>query len=59
MDFTFTTEQQELRRAMRDVAADRCSPAQLRAVIGTRDGYDEELWRLVAGELGLVGIAVQ
>jgi alkylation response protein AidB-like acyl-CoA dehydrogenase len=58
MDFTFTAEQQDLRRAMRDVAADRCSPARLREVIDTRDGYDDELWRLVAGELGLVGIAV-
>jgi alkylation response protein AidB-like acyl-CoA dehydrogenase len=58
MDFTFSAEQQDLRRAMRDVAADRCSPARLREVIDTRDGYDEDLWRLVAGELGLVGIAV-
>jgi alkylation response protein AidB-like acyl-CoA dehydrogenase len=58
MDFTFTPEQQDLRRAMRDVAADRCPPARLRAVIETTAGYDSELWRLVAGELGLVGIAV-
>jgi len=58
MDFTFTAEQQDLQRAMRDVVADRCSPARLREVIETRDGYDEELWRLLAGELGLVGIAV-
>jgi alkylation response protein AidB-like acyl-CoA dehydrogenase len=59
MDFTFTAEQQELRRAMRDVASDRCSPARLRAVIERHDGYDEDLWGLVAGELGLVGIAVR
>jgi alkylation response protein AidB-like acyl-CoA dehydrogenase len=58
MDFTFTAEQQDLRRAMRDVAADRCSPARLREVIATTDGYDEALWQLLAGELGLIGIAV-
>jgi alkylation response protein AidB-like acyl-CoA dehydrogenase len=58
MDFTFTAEQQDLRAAMRDVAADRCSPSRLREVIGARHGYDESLWRLVAGELGLVGVAV-
>lgn len=59
MDFTFTAEQQDLRRAMRDVAADRCSPARLREVIDTHDAYDDELWRLVARELGLVGVAVR
>jgi alkylation response protein AidB-like acyl-CoA dehydrogenase len=58
MDFTFTAEQQDLRRAMRDVAADRCSPARLREVIATGNGYDDRLWRLLAGELGLIGIAV-
>jgi alkylation response protein AidB-like acyl-CoA dehydrogenase len=58
MDFSFTAEQQDLRRAMRDVAADRCSPARLRDVIDNHDGYDDELWRLVAADLGLVGIAV-
>jgi alkylation response protein AidB-like acyl-CoA dehydrogenase len=58
MDFTFSAEQQDLRAAMRDVAADRCAPSRLREVIDSADGYDAELWRLVAGELGLVGIAV-
>ena len=58
MDFTFTPEQQDLRRAMRDVAADRCPPARLRVVIENMDAYDGELWRLVAGELGLGGVAV-
>jgi alkylation response protein AidB-like acyl-CoA dehydrogenase len=59
MDFTFTAEQQDLRAAMRDVAADRCSPSRLREVIDSADGYDGSLWRLVAGELGLIGIAVR
>jgi alkylation response protein AidB-like acyl-CoA dehydrogenase len=58
MDFTFSSEQADLRRAMRDVVADHCSPQRLRDVIDSGDGYDEDLWRLVAGELGLVGIAV-
>jgi alkylation response protein AidB-like acyl-CoA dehydrogenase len=58
MDFAFSAEQDDLRRAMRDVAADRCSPARLREVIDTADGYDDELWQLLAVELGLVGIAV-
>ncbi|HEX3822887.1 MAG TPA: acyl-CoA dehydrogenase family protein [Mycobacteriales bacterium] len=58
MDFTFTAEQQDLRAAMRDIAADRCAPSRLREVIDSADGYDADLWRLVAGELGLVGVAV-
>jgi alkylation response protein AidB-like acyl-CoA dehydrogenase len=58
MDFTFTAEQQDLRAAMRDVAGDRCSPPRLREVIDSSDGYDADLWGLVSGELGLVGIAV-
>jgi alkylation response protein AidB-like acyl-CoA dehydrogenase len=58
MDFTFSAEQQDLRRAIRDVAADRVAPARLREIIDQHDGYDEDLWRLVAGELGLIGAAV-
>jgi alkylation response protein AidB-like acyl-CoA dehydrogenase len=58
MDFSFTAEQHDLRRAMRDVAADRCPPARLREVIATDDGYDAELWALLRDDLGLVGIAV-
>jgi alkylation response protein AidB-like acyl-CoA dehydrogenase len=58
MDFAFTSEQQDLRAAVRDVAADRCSPARLREVIDAHDAYDADLWRLVASELGLIGVAV-
>jgi alkylation response protein AidB-like acyl-CoA dehydrogenase len=57
MDFTFTADQVDLRRALQDVSADRCSPDRLRAAIST-DAYDEDLWRLVVTELGLVEIAV-
>jgi alkylation response protein AidB-like acyl-CoA dehydrogenase len=58
MDFALSSEQRELRAAVRDVAADRCSPARLREVIDGHDAYDADLWRLVATELGLVGVAV-
>jgi alkylation response protein AidB-like acyl-CoA dehydrogenase len=58
MDFSLSADQQDLRRTLRDLTADRCTSAQLRAAIDSPDGYDEGLWRLVACELGLVGIAV-
>jgi alkylation response protein AidB-like acyl-CoA dehydrogenase len=58
MDFSFTVEQDELRRAVRDLARDRASSAQVRAVIDGPTGHDPELWKLVAGELGLTGLTV-
>lgn len=58
MDFSFSSEQTDLRAVVRDVATDRCSPARLREVIDSNQAYDAELWRLVASELGLVGVAV-
>jgi len=58
MDFSLTSEQQDLRAAVRDVAADRCSPGRLREIIDAHEAYDADLWRLVAGELGLVGVAI-
>jgi alkylation response protein AidB-like acyl-CoA dehydrogenase len=58
MDFTFTSDQQDLRRMVRALSEDRASSAQVRAAIDSDDGYDADLWRLGSGELGLVGIAV-
>src|SRR3954470_3510814 len=58
MDFSFTAEQEELRRAVRDLAGDRASSAQVRVVMDGPTGHDPELWKLVAGELGLAGLTV-
>jgi alkylation response protein AidB-like acyl-CoA dehydrogenase len=58
MDFTFTAEQQDLRAAVRDVIEDRATPEQLRSAIDSSEAYDAALWRLLAVELGLVGLAV-
>ena len=43
---------------VRDLAADRASSAQRRAVIDAGADHDAELWRLVSQELGLPAIAV-
>jgi alkylation response protein AidB-like acyl-CoA dehydrogenase len=58
MDFSLSAEQLELRRMLRDVTADRASSAQLREAIATPTGEDSALWRLLVGELGLLGVAV-
>ena len=58
MDFTFSAEQEELRRAVRDLARDHASSADVRRVVAAGRGYDDELWRLVGAELGLTGLGV-
>src|SRR3954470_24929281 len=58
MDFSFTAEHAELRRAVRDLARDRASSAQVRAVMDGATGHDPGLWKLLAGELGLAGLTV-
>ncbi|HVW81628.1 MAG TPA: acyl-CoA dehydrogenase family protein [Mycobacteriales bacterium] len=57
MDFTFTPEQVELRRMLREVTADKCTSAQVRAAMATPSGEDTALCRLLVAELGLVGVA--
>lgn len=58
MDFSLTTEQLELRRMLRDVTADQVSSARLREVISSPSGDDAALWKLLAGDLGLLGVAL-
>jgi alkylation response protein AidB-like acyl-CoA dehydrogenase len=58
MDFSFTSEQQDLRRMLRDIAGDHATPERIRAAIDSDAGYDAELWRLLSDELGLLAIAV-
>jgi alkylation response protein AidB-like acyl-CoA dehydrogenase len=58
MDFSLTSEQLELRRMLRDVTADRATPARLREVMATPSCEDGDLWRLLASELGLLAVAV-
>jgi alkylation response protein AidB-like acyl-CoA dehydrogenase len=58
MDFSLTSEQLELRRMLRDVTADRAASARLRDVMATPSCEDSDLWRLLASDLGLLGVAV-
>src|SRR4051794_26796227 len=59
MDFTFSTEQQELREALRGLAADRSSSAQVRAArASSTPGFDSGLWRVAGAEMGLLGIGI-
>jgi alkylation response protein AidB-like acyl-CoA dehydrogenase len=58
MDFTFSPEQQELRLAVRELAADRASSAQVRAAMDSGSGVDADLWQLLGREMGLLGVGV-
>lgn len=58
MDAEFTAEQDEIRRTLRELLGRRCGPDEVKAASRTGAGYDEELWRRLAGTLGLPGLAL-
>ncbi|MFF0015856.1 acyl-CoA dehydrogenase family protein [Streptomyces sp. NPDC005374] len=58
MDARFTAEQDEIRGALRAVLRDRCGPQELRAAVDTPAGHDPALWEVLAGQLGLPGLAL-
>lgn len=58
MDAAFTAEQDEIRRTLRELLAKRCGPEEVRAAVRTADGYDTGLWRQLARDLGLPGLAI-
>ncbi|OIJ69898.1 acyl-CoA dehydrogenase family protein [Streptomyces mangrovisoli] len=58
MDATFTAEQDEIRRTLRGLLAERAGPHALRAALDTPAGHDRDLWSALAGQLGLPGLAL-
>lgn len=57
MQLVLSREQRELRSAVRKFLAEHAPPARVRELMGG-DGHDPELWRRLAGELGLTGLVV-
>ncbi|WP_329273248.1 acyl-CoA dehydrogenase family protein [Streptomyces sp. NBC_01451] len=58
MDTRFTPEQDHIRRTLRELLHKRCSPGDVRAAVDTRSGYDPALWKTLARDLGLPGLAL-
>ncbi|MCP2336427.1 acyl-CoA dehydrogenase family protein [Actinomadura rupiterrae] len=58
MGLVETEELRELRAMLRRFFAEHAPVAEARRQMATRDGFDRELWRRMAGELGLQGLAV-
>ncbi|MFG2784329.1 acyl-CoA dehydrogenase family protein [Streptomyces prunicolor] len=58
MDASFTAEQDEIRRTLRELLQKRCGSAELRAAVDTPAGHDPALWTALAQQLGLPGLAL-
>ncbi|MFE3885204.1 acyl-CoA dehydrogenase family protein [Streptomyces lydicus] len=58
MDAAFTEEQHEIRRTLRELLLKHCGPDQVKAAVRTLPGYDAQVWRRLAAELGLPGLAL-
>jgi alkylation response protein AidB-like acyl-CoA dehydrogenase len=56
--FALTDEQQELRRTVRAFLELKSSEADVRRVMENADGYDAAVWRQMAEQLGLQGLAI-
>ena len=58
MNFAFSEEQEELRRAVRRFLEDKSSEAEVRRLMDTTDGYEPAVWTQMAEQLGLQGLAI-
>ncbi|MFF8379674.1 acyl-CoA dehydrogenase family protein [Streptomyces sp. NPDC015661] len=53
-----TQEQQEIRRTLRELLAERAGPPANRAATATPEGYDTALWAHLSATPGLAGLAL-
>ncbi len=58
MNFAFSEEQEELRRAVRRFMEDKSPEAEVRRLMDTTDGYDLAVWKQMAEQLGLQGLTI-
>ncbi len=58
MDFAFNEEQRELRSTARGFLAERSGPEQVRRAMESELGYDPELWKQIASELGWTAVTI-
>ena len=57
-DFVFTDEHDELRKTVRAFLQKRSDEKAVRAAMTSERGYDAEVWKQLAEELGLVGLII-
>jgi alkylation response protein AidB-like acyl-CoA dehydrogenase len=58
MDIAFNEDHEELRRTVRRFLDDRSDEAAVRRTMDTEPGYDEDVWKQMAQQLGLQGLIV-
>ncbi|MGW0648016.1 acyl-CoA dehydrogenase family protein [Streptomyces umbrinus] len=58
MDLTFSEEQDELRKVVRSFLTKHATEADVRRLAADSSGYDPVVWRRMATEIGLQGLAV-
>lgn len=58
MEFSFSEDQQELRRTARRVLQVRSSEDRVRAAMQTERGYDPGLWQELSGDLGWTALTI-
>jgi alkylation response protein AidB-like acyl-CoA dehydrogenase len=58
VNFAFTEEQEELRKAVRRFLEDKSPEIEVRRLMETTEGYDPDVWSQMAGQLGLQGLAI-
>jgi alkylation response protein AidB-like acyl-CoA dehydrogenase len=56
--FTFTDEQDELRSSVRRFLASKSASSDVRHLMETDDGYDPQVWKQMADQLGLQELAI-
>ncbi|HEY3603583.1 MAG TPA: acyl-CoA dehydrogenase family protein [Sporichthyaceae bacterium] len=56
--FVFSDEQDALRATVRRFLAERSPETEVRRLMETDAGYDPTVWQLMAGQLGLAGLAL-
>jgi alkylation response protein AidB-like acyl-CoA dehydrogenase len=58
VDFAFSDEQEQLRTVVRRYLGDRSPEVEVRRIMASDDGYDDGVWKDMAHQLGLQGIAI-
>jgi alkylation response protein AidB-like acyl-CoA dehydrogenase len=58
MEFGLSEEQQELASTVRSLLAKRADSAAVRAAAESATGYDEDLWQLLCGQIGVAALGI-
>jgi alkylation response protein AidB-like acyl-CoA dehydrogenase len=58
VNFAFSPEQEEFRQSLRRFLADKSPAVEVRRLMETDSGYDPQVWKQLADQLGLQGLAI-